>query len=57
MEQTKHVMLIKQGAEKFASEQGLDIVDPSYFFTQESWDEHINGLEKKIMDIKERLDV
>ena len=47
MEQTKHVMLIKQGAEKFASEQGLDIVDPSYFFTQESWDEHINGLEKE----------
>lgn len=47
MEQTKHVMLIKQGAEKFASEQGLDIVDTSYFFTQESWDEHINGLEKE----------
>ena len=47
MEETKHVMLIKQGAEKFAAEQGLEIVDPSYFFTQESWDEHINDLAKK----------
>jgi len=47
MEETKHVMLIKQGAEKFAAEQGLEIVDPSYFFTQESWDEHINELAKQ----------
>lgn len=47
MEETKHVMLIKQGAEKFAAGQGLEIVDPSYFFTQESWDEHINELAKQ----------
>jgi beta-aspartyl-peptidase (threonine type) len=38
MENSPHVMLIKEGAEKFASEQGLEIVDPSWFFTQERWD-------------------
>jgi beta-aspartyl-peptidase (threonine type) len=39
MEKTKHVLLIGEGAEKFAAEQGLEIVDPKYFFTQERWDE------------------
>jgi L-asparaginase / beta-aspartyl-peptidase len=38
MEKSKHVMLIGKGAEKFASDQGLDIVDPSYFFDQKRWD-------------------
>jgi beta-aspartyl-peptidase (threonine type) len=39
MEKSKHVMLAGPGAEKFAKEQGLEIVDPSYFFTQQRWDE------------------
>jgi beta-aspartyl-peptidase (threonine type) len=38
MEESPHVMLIKEGAEKFAQEQGLEIVDPSWFFTQRNWD-------------------
>lgn len=37
MEKSEHVMLIGKGAEQFAKEQGLEIVDPSYFFTQRSW--------------------
>jgi beta-aspartyl-peptidase (threonine type) len=32
MTQSEHVMLIGKGAESFAKEQGLEIVDPSYFF-------------------------
>jgi L-asparaginase / beta-aspartyl-peptidase len=32
MTKSKHVMMIGKGAEKFAEEQGLEIVDPSYFF-------------------------
>lgn len=32
MTQSEHVMLIGKGAEKFAEEQGLEIVDPGYFF-------------------------
>ena len=38
MEETWHVMLSGDGADKFAKEQGLDIVDPSYFYTQRRWD-------------------
>ncbi|RYZ20017.1 MAG: isoaspartyl peptidase/L-asparaginase [Chitinophagaceae bacterium] len=37
MEKTEHVMLIGPGAEKFAQQQGLDIVDPSYFYTARAW--------------------
>jgi len=34
MENSPHVLLCYAGAEKFAKEQGLEIVDPSYFFTE-----------------------
>lgn len=37
MERTEHVMLAGKGAEQFAREQGLEIVDPSYFYTEERW--------------------
>lgn len=37
MEKSPHVMMAGPGAEKFAAEQGLDIVNPSYFFTEERW--------------------
>jgi len=39
MEKTKHVMLVGRGAEVFAREAGLEIVDPKYFWTQQRWDE------------------
>lgn len=34
MEKSKHVMLIGDGAEVFAKEQGLEMVDNKYFFTE-----------------------
>lgn len=34
MEQSPHVMLSGAGAEEFAFKEGLEIVDPSYFFTE-----------------------
>ena len=34
MEKSPHVMLSGKGAEEFAKEQGIQIVDPSYFFTE-----------------------
>jgi beta-aspartyl-peptidase (threonine type) len=39
MENTKHVLLVSSGADKFAGLQKLDIVDPSYFYTQHRWDQ------------------
>lgn len=37
MEKTEHVMLSGAGADQFAAESGLEIVDPSYFYTPERW--------------------
>lgn len=34
MEQSDHVMLSGKGAEAFAKSKGLELVDPSYFYTQ-----------------------
>jgi beta-aspartyl-peptidase (threonine type) len=39
MEQSPHVLLTGRGAEQFSFEQGLEIVDPSYFFDQRRWDQ------------------
>jgi len=37
MEQSRHVFLSGKGAERFAAEKGLAIADPSYFRTDERW--------------------
>lgn len=37
MENSKHVMMIGKGAEQFAAEQNLEIVEPNYFYTKERW--------------------
>jgi beta-aspartyl-peptidase (threonine type) len=38
MEQSPHVMMSGAGAEIFAAEQGIELVDPSYFFTERRWE-------------------
>jgi L-asparaginase / beta-aspartyl-peptidase len=37
MEHSSHVMLVGEGAEAFAKTQGITLVDPSYFHTDERW--------------------
>ena len=37
MEKSPHVLFTNQGADKFASDNGLEIVDPKYFFTERRW--------------------
>src|SRR5206468_9540377 len=39
MEKSPHVMMIGDGAEQFAKEQKIELVDEKYFFTQRRWDE------------------
>lgn len=34
MDQSEHVMLSSTGAEQFAQEQGFELVDPKYFYTE-----------------------
>jgi len=37
MEKSRHVLLAGRGADQFAKEQGLEIVEPAYFRTEERW--------------------
>lgn len=37
MEHSPHVLLTGKGAEQFAQEQGIEIIDPEYFRTERSW--------------------
>jgi beta-aspartyl-peptidase (threonine type) len=48
MEKSPHVMLDCAGAEAFANENGIELVDQKYFFTQERWDalQKMKGAEK-----------
>jgi beta-aspartyl-peptidase (threonine type) len=47
MEKSPHVMLIGSGADEFASEHGLEMVDPSFFFTERRWQGLIKELQKE----------
>jgi len=49
MEKSGHVMIDGEGAEAFAKENGIKLVDQKYFFTQERWDalQKIKAAEKK----------
>lgn len=42
-----HTQLYGESAEKLARKYGCEMVDPSYFFTQQRWDEHVRALEKE----------
>lgn len=37
MDRSRHVMLARDGADRFSVEQGLEQVDPSWFRTEERW--------------------
>ncbi|MBL8501287.1 MAG: isoaspartyl peptidase/L-asparaginase [Nitrosomonas sp.] len=47
MTNSAHVLLIGHGAETFAAEQGLAIVDPAYFYTQHRWDQLQKAIAKE----------
>ncbi|MFM5922796.1 MAG: isoaspartyl peptidase/L-asparaginase family protein [Novosphingobium sp.] len=39
MEKGPHVFLVGEGAEQFATEHGMALIDPAWFYTQERWDQ------------------
>lgn len=45
MENSPHVMMIREGAEVFGREQNIDMVGPGYFFTEHRWDALRRALE------------
>lgn len=42
-----HTLIHGDTAEALAKKYGLEMVDPSYYFTQKRWDEHVRGLERE----------
>ena len=54
MEKSGHVMLIKDGAEKFARENGLEMVDPSYFFTEKRWENLQEAKQREQQKLEDR---
>ncbi|WP_298577087.1 isoaspartyl peptidase/L-asparaginase [uncultured Luteimonas sp.] len=46
MERSRHVMMVGEGAERFAKEQGIALVDPAYFRTDKRWQQ----LQKALRD-------
>ncbi|MCP3104587.1 isoaspartyl peptidase/L-asparaginase [Myxococcus sp. K15C18031901] len=47
MEKSPHVMMVGEGAEAFAKTQGVELVDPKYFYTEERWQGLQRALEKE----------
>lgn len=47
MQHSPHVMMVGQGAEAFASSQGIPLVDPSYFRTDKRWQQLQKALKEE----------
>ena len=47
MEKSQHVMMVGDGAEMFAKEQGIALVDPSYFRVEKRWQQLQKALEEE----------
>lgn len=53
MEKSPHVMLAGRGAEAFAKTQGIEQVEPKYFFTQQRWDTYLRAKAEAENKLKE----
>ncbi|HMS70942.1 MAG: isoaspartyl peptidase/L-asparaginase [Saprospiraceae bacterium] len=53
MEKSEHVMMVGKGAEAFAAKCSLEIVDPSYFFTERRY----NSLQKILKEDSEKVEL
>jgi len=47
MQHSRHVMMVGQGAEAFAAERGIALVDPSYFRTERRWQQLQKALKEE----------
>jgi len=53
MERSKHVLLCGEGAENFAIANGMSLVEPDYFFTQQRWDQLQLALKEEAREQKQ----
>ena len=54
MEKSPHVMMVGAGADAFSREQGLEQVEPGWFYTERRWQELENTLKKQGLPIPAR---
>jgi len=54
MDRSRHVMLTGAGADAFAAANGLEMVDPSFFFTERRWQGLVKELERQGLPIPPR---
>jgi len=47
MEKSSHVIMAREGAEAFAVEQGMELVDEKYFYTERRWESLQKRIEKE----------
>ena len=52
MTDSRHVFFMREGAERFADEMGLERVEPEYFFVQRRWD----ALQKALAEEEEQAE-
>jgi L-asparaginase / beta-aspartyl-peptidase len=52
MDRSEHVMMMGAGAEAFAKAQGMELVNPKYFYTEARW----NGLQRALAEEQVQLD-
>jgi beta-aspartyl-peptidase (threonine type) len=50
MEETRHVLLVSDGAEQFAREMGVEMVEQDYFFTERRWSALQRALEAEELE-------
>lgn len=48
MQHSRHVMMVGQGAERFAAEQGVALVEPAYFRTERRWQQLQRALREEV---------
>ncbi|NGY38773.1 isoaspartyl peptidase/L-asparaginase [Flavobacterium sp. XN-5] len=51
MEKSEHVMLVREGAEFFAKENGLELVNPAYFYTENRYKSLLKAQEKDRIEL------
>lgn len=51
MEKSEHVMLVKEGAEFFAKQNGIALVDPSYFYTENRMKSLLKAKEREKIEL------
>ncbi len=51
MEHSEHVLLVGEGAERFAQDRGLDLMHPTYFITLQRWEQYLKRHPEARIDI------